>query len=436
MKSTTSTHERYQSEFQQFAQNQHEPTWLNKTRQKAMEYFTVQGFPNKKMEEWRHASIEPIIENTFPLNTNIINKTNFIAALEWKEKDWIELVFVNGLFSSSLSLIPNNTNIQIQSMKTVLKENPDLLKPYLTVQTPKDAFTALNEAFMQDGAVIHILANQIVKNPIHLIYLSQPDQPFTAHIRNVFILEPFSQAHILETYQSAHDSPYFNNCVTQIILKENSKLTHCKFQLESYKAFHMAWSHILQESNSYFQSTLITWGSAIARNNIHTQLSQEGSICHLNGLYFSSENSHQHQDHHILIEHIKGQTESQQTFKGLVNGQSHAVFVGKVIVHPNAQKSNASQLNKNLLLAETATVDAQPQLEILADDVRCSHGATVGQLDENALFYLKSRGLNDIEARRLLMYAFASEIIEHISIVKIRDYFKNQLLENIQDDEN
>jgi Fe-S cluster assembly protein SufD len=290
------------------------------------------------------------------------------------------------------------------------------------------AFTALNGAFAQDGAVVRIARNVEVARPIHLLFVTDAAAARAmTHPRNLIIVERNATATVIETYASATDSMYFTNAVTEVTLGDGASLRHYKMQREAPRAYHVGTIEVEQRRDSHYVSFSLATGAELSRTNVYTTLDGEGSGATLNGLYMLD--GEQHCDHQTQIIHAQPNTFSRELYKGILDGRSHGVFNGKVYVRPIAQKTDGKQTNNTLLLSETAHVDTKPQLEIFADDVKCTHGATVGQIDQAALFYLKSRGIANQLARRLLTYAFAADVLETLEVDAVREGLERATLE-------
>jgi Fe-S cluster assembly protein SufD len=289
----------------------------------------------------------------------------------------------------------------------------------------------LNTAFFQDGAFIHVPAGKRVERPVHLLFLSTAHEPgLSANPRNLIIAEKGSQLTVIESYGSTADATYFNNAVTEMIVGEDAVVEHCKFQDEHPAAFHMAAIHADLGRRSNFISHSIALGAKLSRNNIRTALAGEGLECILNGLYLTQ--GDQLADHHMVVEHAQPHCNSHEYYNGILDGRSKGVFHGRILVRQAAQKTDAKQTNKNLLLSEDATADTKPQLEIYADDVKCTHGATVGQLNDESIFYLRARGIGQETARRILIHAFAGEIIERVRYAPAREELDKIVWERLE----
>jgi Fe-S cluster assembly protein SufD len=279
---------------------------------------------------------------------------------------------------------------------------------------------ALNTAFAEDGALIEIPRGLVVEEPIHLLFVSTPGtEPAVSHPRNLILAGRESQATIIEAYVGLGDGVYFTNAVSEIVTAEGAVIDHYKLQGESEKAFHVATVQGLQERSSSLNSHNLSFGAALTRNDVNSVLDAEGAECTLNGLFVVA--GRQHVDNHTTLDHAKPHCNSHELYKGILDGQAVGVFNGKIMVRKEAQKTNAIQSNKNLLLSEGAVINTKPQLEIYADDVRCTHGATVGQLDRDALFYMQTRGIAREAARDLLTYAFAGDLFDRVNVATVRN---------------
>ncbi len=398
--------------------------WLHEIRQGAIHRFAELGFPNTKMEEWKDTSVAPIAQVPFvPASPGAGGLTaRDMGDWTFSESECCQMVFVNGRYSpelSSLQSVPRGA--RVRNLAASLESDRDLIEPYLArlAVTDRDAFTALNTAFIDDGAFVYVPAGMLLKEIVHLVYLSSSNgSPTVSHPRNLVVLEPGSGATVVESYVGLRNGVYFTNAVTEIVAGKNAVLDHYKLQRESGAAFHIATIQVRQERSSNFSSHSISLGGALARNNVNLVLNAEGCDSSLSGLYVTKER--QHIDNHTVIDHAKPHCNSRELYKGILDDHSTGVFHGKIIVRPDAQKTNSKQTNKNLLLSQDALVNTKPQLEIFADDVKCTHGATIGRLNEDELFYLRSRGLAEAAARTLLTYAFASDILGAMKVKPIQ----------------
>jgi Fe-S cluster assembly protein SufD len=400
------------------------PSWLRDVRRNALERFRTLGYPTTRNEDWHFTSAAPIAEQEFHVTEAPGGevKVGDLEPFQFGEKSWPTLVFVNGRFSEALSTFSTlPVGVRVMELARAWKEQPALLERHLTkVAGYEDAaFTALNTAFMLDGAVIHVAANAALETPVHLLFVSDAYAAKTvAHPRTLIVAERNANATIIESYVSLGDARYFTNAVTEVVVEEGAQVRHYRIQRESERAFHVGTTDVRQARSSLYKSFSFATGARLARINVYTKLEGEGSEVWLDGLYMVD--GEQHVDHQTRIAHLQPNCASHEVYKGVLDGMSHGVFNGQVFVDPIAQKTDGKQTNNNLLLSEHARVDTKPQLEIFADDVKCTHGATVGRIDEMALFYMKSRGIGTQLARELLTYAFAADVIERIELDSVR----------------
>ncbi|HEX5436133.1 MAG TPA: Fe-S cluster assembly protein SufD [Gemmatimonadaceae bacterium] len=409
-----------------------EPSWLRPVRRTAMDRFAALGFPTPKIEDWHFTSAAPIADRTFRLTEAAPAATAAdVERVSFGAPDWSRLVFVNGRYAPALSATEHlPAGVRVIDLAQALREDAALLSEHLTAiaDSTHTAFTALNTAFMRHGAVVHIAANLELSSPIHLLFITDGSAAGgVAHPRNLIVADHHSSATIIESYVSLGDTEYFTNAVTEVAVGDGAQLSHYKMQRESPRAFHVGTTEVRQERDSHYVSFSFATGAALSRTNIYTTLAGAGCGATLNGLYMGS--GQQHVDHQTRIEHVAPSCFSRELYKGILDDTSHGVFNGKVYVHPEAQKTDGKQTNNNVLLSERARVDTKPQLEIYADDVKCTHGATVGRLDEVALFYMKSRGIGAEHARALLTYAFAADVIEQIDVAPVRETLERLTLE-------
>ncbi len=428
----------YLADFAWFEKNRavQGPSWVQKIRQAAISRFAELGFPTTRDEEWKYTSVDPIAQVGFRLAKYGLDgiTTKALAPVTLGESASVQLVFVNGRYSrelSSLRSLPEG--VKVESLATALKTDPAWMEPHLTryASYQDHAFAALNTAFMEDGAFVYLPKGKVVEKPIHLLFVSiLYGESAILHPRNLIIAGSNSQATIIESYIGLENSVYFTNAVTELIAGENAVIDHYKLELESEEAFHIATLQGHLDRSSNFLSYSIALGGALVRNDVNAVLAGEGVECALNGLSLVS--GRQHVDNHTRIDHVKPHGSSRELYKSILDGRSTGVFNGKIYVHKLAQKTDARQMNKNLLLSEDAVIDTKPQLEIYADDVKCTHGSTIGQLDQDSLFYLRSRGIDPEAARSLLTYAFANEIISYMKVELIRARLENLLVTKLQ----
>jgi len=311
--------------------------------------------------------------------------------------------------------------VRLGSLAEALRERPSEVQPYLakTARYDANAFTALNTAFLQDGAFIHVPLGRIVEEPVHLLFVSTSRQePAVAYPRNLFVLEEGAQLTVTESYAGLDAGVYFTNTVTEAAVKGGAVLDHYKLQRESERAFHVATLEIEQGRRTNVSDGSFSLGGGLVRNDVNQRFTAEGGEIAMNGLY--SVTGLQHVDNHTRIDHLTPHCTSRELYKGILDGRARGVFYGNIIVHPGAQKTNATQTNKNLLLSKEALVDSIPGLQIYANDVKCKHGSTTGQIDEDSVFYLRSRGIDAETARAILTYAFAREVVDLVRVPAMR----------------
>ncbi len=408
--------------------------WITDLREAAFSQFESSGFPTPRVEDWKYTNLKALQRQIFRFPTLPVIKVTErdIGPAIIPDLEVYRVVFVDGLLDERLSQLQEiQSKIHIASLGDQLRTNAKDIEPHLAkyADSGLNGFVSLNTAFMRDGIHIHLPKNVVVDKPIQLIYITTTQNDATwFHLRNLIIAGPNSQASIIESYISLSDSVYFNNITTEVSLAKNARLSHYKIQQEATQAFHVALLKIQQQQSSQFSSHSLAFGSKYSRNEIRSELSAQGCECVLNGLYHAGER--QQVDTFARVDHLAANGISREYYKGIVTGKAKAIFRGISYVHPDAQHSDAEQKNNNLLLSPYAEVDTKPQLEIYADDVKCSHGATVGQLDEDALFYLRSRGIEKETACGLLTYSFAKEITDRIPLAPFARHAE-ALLKNV-----
>ncbi len=400
---------------------------FHKVRKDAISKFAKLTFPTQKDEEWKYTNVSSLLKHNFspvPVKENVSSET--INKFLFDKMEHSLLVFVNGNFSSELSkLIDIPKGVVIGSLAEALKNNNPIVKKHLGKYAENDNyfFTTLSSAFTKDGAFIYVPDGKVVEDPIHIIFITKSgSEKILTQPRNLFVAGKNSEVTIIEHYVSDEDSIYFTNSVTEIVADENAIVDHIKLQEESNKAFHIARMEVDQERSSNFSSHLISHGAEISRNDFNAKFNDDGSECMLNGLFMIGDE--QFFDAHTMIDHAKPHCNSHEHYKGILQDKSKGVFNGKVMVRQDAQKTNAFQQNNTILLSDDAVMNTKPQLEIFADDVKCSHGATIGKLNDEAKFYLKSRGIGEDAATAILIHAFASDVITSIKIPALRDYLE------------
>jgi Fe-S cluster assembly protein SufD len=413
------------------------PAWLHSVRKAGISHFAEAGLPTLQNEEWVFTNIAPVADLGFK---PLLAPADILPDLQSLEKFGLtplkgpRLVFVDGHYAPALSHIPTlPAGVLLENLASVLAKTPEKAEKHLAHYAPNAglAFPALNTAFFTDGLFLHLSKNAVLEEPILAVFVATTQATGAAiHPRNLLIGETNSQALVIEHYVSLTGTAYLTNAVTEIVVSEGARLEHCKLQDENPQAFHFATIHGNFAQNSHLTSHSIALGARLSRNNIDFDLLGTGIEGILNGLYFGT--GQQLMDHHTVVNHAQPHCNTHEFYNGIMAGQSRGVFNGKIFVRPGAQKTDAKQSNRNLLLSDTAHVNTKPQLEIFADDVKCTHGCTVGELDEEAIFYLQARGIGKADAKRLLTLAFASEIVERISHPALRDLVNAIVLDRLE----
>jgi Fe-S cluster assembly protein SufD len=411
------------------------PLWLHDLREAAFSRFCSTGFPTLRDEDWRFTSLAPLTRTTFRLARGSAHQFTVSDLVHWRmEGAAARLVFVDGRFEPSLSTwgtLPKG--VTVNGLAREIASQPDAVAKhfgrYLDIE--RDPFCALNTAFAEDGAYVHVSRGVALAVPIHLLFISTSGEaPAMTHPRNLVVVENEGQASIIEDYVSWGDeTPAFSNAVTELVAGENAHVQHTMIEREHLKSFNFSTLRIEQARSANVHSHSLLLGGALVRNNVHPVLHGEGGECLINGLFLGA--ARQHLDNYMLVEHASPHCASRQFYNGILDEHAHGVFHGRIIVHKDAQKTDAKQTNRNLLLSDDAQIDTKPQLEIYADDVKCTHGATIGQIEESALFYLRSRGIDEREARRLLLEAFAGECIERMNPGAAREYAEGVVFERL-----
>ena len=398
---------------------------LARTREEALHRFLSLGFPTTREEEWRFTSVAPIAERTFTLAASPSADAAAVDVAPFRLAGALaaELVFVNGRYVPALSRQSALRGSRVESLASSLAASDEAIESHLARIAPFERypFVALNTAFLDDGAYVRVPDGAILQEPVHLLFVATnptDGASIMLHPRVLVELGVNSQAAIVETYAGPACVAYFTNTVTEIVLGENAVLDHYKLQYEGLEASHVGATHVRAQRSATYASHAVSLGGALARNEVVAVLNGEGVECTLNGLYAAD--AQRLVDNHTTIDHAQPHCSSREIYKGILANRARGVFNGKIIVRPDAQKTDAKQINRALLLSEDAQINTKPQLEIFANDVKCTHGAAVGQLDEEALFYLRSRGLSDAAARQLLIHAFAADVLNRLPLELIR----------------
>jgi Fe-S cluster assembly protein SufD len=420
--------ERYLSSFP----NRSESGWMRDLRKASLEKFAVQGFPSTRHEEWKYTDVRPILE----LGAQLCERPHLnglassgVAEFAIPGLHGHRLVFVNGHFAPELSDIQEMPQgVTFGSLAEHIAHDSELVQEHLNqyvVKTAPTPFVDLNTAFLQDGAFLHVPQGIEIDEPIHLLFLSKPESATESHVRNLVLIGAQARVTLVEHYASTHDAPYFTNSVTEIVVGKNARVEHTKLQMESPLAFHVASTQVQQERDVVFSSHNFDFGGRIVRNTSSAVMGGENIECTMNGLYLIA--GDQHVDNHTAMDHAMPHCNSYEVYTGVLDDKARGVFNGKIFVRRDAQKTDAKQSNRNLLLSNEALVNTKPQLEIFADDVKCTHGATIGQLDEDAEFYLRARGIPKEQAHGLLVLAFASEVLEGVEDPSLRAFLENEI---------
>ncbi len=407
--------------------------WLHRLREDAFARFCEVGFPTTRDEDWRFTNVSAIAKTVF--RPAAMTKLAPGDSAAWRVDDVAAtLVFINGRFDAELSETGNlPKGVTVASLKEQIASHPEEVGKHLGryADTQRDPFVALNTAFIGDGAYVHVARGVVLEAPIYLLYLSTKENaPTMTHPRNLIVAEDEAQVAVIEDYASVGgESVVLSNAVTELVAGESTVAQHYLIEREHLKAFNVSTLRIQQGRSANVASHSLLLGGGLVRNNVHPVLAGEGGECLINGLFLGT--GTQHLDNFMHVEHASPHCGSRQFYNGILDGQSHGVFHGRIVVHKDAQKTDAKQTNRNLLLSDDAQIDTKPQLEIYADDVKCTHGATIGQIEENALFYLQSRGISEREAKKLLLMAFAEECVDRMQSSVAREHIQRLVSEHL-----
>ena len=426
----------YQSAFRALKQSKPTVAWVEIVRESAMDRFESLGFPTVANEEWKYTNLAGLAKDSFrPSEAQSAITTADISRFSFPETANSQIVLVNGLFRQDLSSTAELESIVAVDLFSAIADARynKIVRSYLArnANYHDKSMTALNTAFLQSGVFILIPKDTKLEAPVQISFVVVPSEPNIAVFPRVLVVaEENSSAKLIESFVALKDGTYFSNAVVEVVVKQGARVEHCRLQQESLQAFHIANTSVELGSASSYKSTAINLGSKLARHDISVVMDHEGAECWVDGLYVVGND--QHTDTHSVIDHKQPHCSSHQLYKGILDGNARAVFNGKVFVREGAQKTDALQTNKNLLLSPNARIDTKPQLEIYADDVKCAHGAAVGQLDQDQLFYLRARGINPELGKNLLTYGFAEEVIEKIGIESIRGELDKAVLKQIR----
>ncbi|MDP8245008.1 MAG: Fe-S cluster assembly protein SufD [Candidatus Hinthialibacter antarcticus] len=415
----------YKAAFEALSKNitGQEPSWLSEIRKEAFSRFDELGFPTTRQEEWRFTNVRALAAQEFSIAEEAASypKDAFLAA-SVPAQDAYRLVFVNGLFSTELSdLADIPANIKVGSLASALLSDPAAVEPHLARLGSYEAnpFAALNTAMMRDGAVVFVPQGVILDKPVHLIYLSNASEgAVVSYPRTLVIAGNNSQFNVIESFAGIGET-YFTNAVTEIVAGENVNVHLVRLQREEETAYHISTTKALLAKDAVVKHHNICYGAALTRNSIDAVLDAEGIDCTLNGLVLAR--GKQHVDNQTTLFHEKPHCHSWEMYKSILDGESQSIFKGKIFVQQDAQKTDAKQNSQGLLLSDKASVHSMPQLEIYADDVKCTHGATTGRLNEQAIFYAQTRGISKPQARAMLTYAYAKEVVDEIPLEAVRE---------------
>ncbi|MEK6552711.1 MAG: Fe-S cluster assembly protein SufD, partial [Bacteroidota bacterium] len=422
-----SVNEWYVAKFKSFEDklNGESKSFLHDIRKNALNSLAELSFPTNRNEEWKYTNVAPILKHNFiPAMISIVPKfrKEEIKPFLFKDFDYHLIVFINGLFAEELSEIGNlPKGVVVDGLNRITKNNPDSISKYINNLSKIDnAFNALNTAYSYDGLVVIVPDGTILEKSIQVLYLnSSKDDLVLSLPRNLIIAGKNSQVSVITNYRGYGDKIYFSNIITEVYAGENTIVDLYKIQNENDESFHIEKVQAIQKKSSIFNHYNITFGGAIVRNDINTLHDDQNIETHYYGLYLA--HGKQHIDNHTFVDHAKPNCMSNELYKGILDDNSRGVFNGKIIVRRDAQKTNAYQQNKTILLSKTATIDTKPQLEIFADDVKCSHGATVGHLDDTSEFYIRSRGVPQELAKSMLIRAFANDVIDTVKIEPLKE---------------
>lgn len=441
VKSQTTEMDPYLDAFKAFDQDESKiaPEWIRKIRRQAISRFNDLGFPTARQgnEEWKYTDVGPMVKVPFHYPNDTTRgdiRASDLDLISLSNIRWHQLVFVDGVFQENLSSASEiSRGVKVLSLASAIADNPELVLGHLGLHAGyvEQAFTALNTAFLHDGAFVHIPNGVSVEKPIHLLFLTSARQKDSLFQPRVLVVTgESSKATIIESQVSISDSRYLSNAVSEVVVGPGGALDYFRIQQHSGEAFQVGTTNVNLADASTFTSMVVDLGGRLVRNNLNVLMCGEGASCTLNGIYLVTKS--QHVDNQVIIDHTKPHTSSRELYKGILGDKSRAVFHGSIIVRPGAQKVDARQEDKNLLLSDQAEADTKPAFWIYADDVKCSHGASTGQLDDDALFYLRSRGLPEQAARSMLVRGFVDEVIDTIPSVPFKNHVEDLVSERLK----
>ena len=408
------------------------PRFVREVREAAIAAFTARGFPTLKDEDWKYTNVSSLARQSFRRSGRVSGVSRESLA-PFAIPEAIELVFVNGHFEPSLaSRHPVPEGIECGSLEAATEGEPRSLQVHLGrhasfVQHP---FVALNTAFWSDGAYLHVPADEELERPLHLLFLAAPGgEPTVSHPRNLLVLEPQSQATVIESYVGIGEDPSFTNAVTEVVVGDGAHLERYKVQRETERAHHLGTTQYVLGRDAQITDHNVSFGGALVRNDLNAAFADQGGSLTLNGLFAGG--GSQFVDNHTKIDHAHPHGTSTELYKGILDGRARGVFHGNVLVRAGAAKTNARQTNRNILLSNEARMDSIPGLEIHHNDVKCTHGSSIGRVDEQAVFYLRSRGIDEVTAKSLLVFAFTSELLAAMKVAEVRDRVARLLMERL-----
>ena len=426
----TARGEKYAADFKALTESRPVPGWMSDLRQRGWDHFDSIGFPTARRgnELWKYTNLAPLERGEFGFKLDLQSQVRSDEVQPWSD-DWTTLVFLDGSYSESLSRVRTDSPVKAQNFADAGDDSS--LRDHLAAHAVVDesAFTAVNTAFLRDGVFVQIPDGHEADTAVHLLFITTPGASRATYPRTLVLAGTNSRVSVIESYISLGEESGFTAPVAEYVLGSGAGVEHYRVLAENEETFHIGTTRVYQSDDSNFRSVAFSLGPKIGRNDIHTMLDAPGAECTLNGLYLTTNS--QHLDNHISTTHAKPNGTSHQFYKGVLSGDSRAVFSGRVLVEKDAQKSEADQKDLNLVLSHGAEIDTKPSLEIYADDVKCAHGATAGHTDPEALFYMQSRGIDEETAQAMLVRGFASEIADTIRVDALREYVENVIEETI-----
>lgn len=406
---------------------------FNQKRKAAMENFNKLGFPTTKHEEWKYSNVKKIVNDSYQFHAHSAITQTDIDAIALPNLHGNVLYFINGVYKPEFSsLVSSEQGLEILTLQEAQEKNHELLNTFFAKETDieSEAFTALNTALANDGVVVYVPANKTIEEPIILRMIADVQESNTGvQLRNLIVVGKNAEVKIAEAYRTIGKSAAFSNVVTELYIAEDARVDYYKVQNENNASAHIGTTLVHQKDKSYFHAATFTINGGFVRNNLNLILDGQHIDSHMYGLYIP--NSKQHIDNHTMVDHRKPNSVSNELYKGILMDKSTGVFNGKIFVREDAQKTNAYQNCRNVLVSDSASMNTKPQLEIWADDVKCSHGTTTGQLNDEAVFYMQSRGIPKKEAIRLQLLAFAEDVVSKIKIDTIHDYLEELIVEKL-----